>query len=252
MPARLSGKVAIITGAASGISRETALLFIREGARVAVADVDSRGGEETVRMAKESGGEALYFKADISQASQVERLVKGTLDAFGRLDILVNGVGAQVATGPLAEVSEEEWDQAMDLYLKGSFLCCKYAIPPMIRSGGGSIVNISSIVVLRGSTFSLPYSVSKAGVVQLTKTASSQYCSSGIRVNCVIPGWVDTPGSRRVAKSPEVVAKYADGMPLGRLGQPEEIARLILYLASDESSYVAGSSFVIDGGISAQ
>ncbi|MFQ5874784.1 MAG: SDR family NAD(P)-dependent oxidoreductase [Dehalococcoidia bacterium] len=252
MPARLSGKVGIVTGAASGISRETALLFSREGARVTVADVDSPGGEETVRMAKESGGGALYFKTDVSQASQVERLVNETLDAFGQLDILVNGAGAQIQTLPLAEVSEEEWDQAMDLYLKGSFLCCKYAIPAMIRGGGGSIVNISSVVVLRGSTFSLPYSVSKAGVVQLTKTASSQYCSRGIRVNCVIPGWVDTPGSRRVVKSPAVAATYDDGVPVGRIGQPEDIARLILYLASDESSYVAGSSFVIDGGISAQ
>ena len=201
MAGLLDGKVAVVTGASSGISKETALLLAREGARVVMADVDRQGGEETARTATQKGEEAVFLHADVSQAQQVKRLMAETLDTFGKLDVLVNGAGRQVETPLLAEVSEEEWDDALGLYLRGSFLCCKFAIPVMLRGGRGSIINISLAIVLRGSTFSLPYSVAKAGVVQLTKGASSQYCSQGIRVNCVMPGVVDTPGSRRVSSS---------------------------------------------------
>ena len=246
---KLCGKVAIVTGAASGISRATALIFAQEGALTVIADIDSKGGEEAVTEARASGGNAEFRHADATDASQVESLVSDTLTRHGSVDILVNGAAYQTETGPVAEVTEEEWDSGLNLFLKAPFLGCKYAIPAMLKGGGGAIINISSAVVLRGSTFSLPYSVAKAGIVQLTKTTNSQYCTQGIRVNSILPGVIDTPGSRRVSSSPAVAAKYADGIPVGRMGQPEDVAKLALYLASDDAEYVAGASFLIDGGI---
>ena len=249
MTGRLEGKIAIVTGAASGISRATALLFAEEGAHTVVADIDSKGGEEVVTQARASGGNAEFRSVDATDSYQVESLVAETLATHGSLDVLVNGAAYQTETGPVAEVTEEEWDSGLKLFLKAPFLGCKYAIPAMLESGGGAIINISSAVVLRGSTFSLPYSVAKAGIVQLTKTTNSQYCRQGIRVNCILPGVIDTPGSRRVSKSPAVAAKYAEGIPVGRMGQPEDVAKLALYLASDDAEYVAGASLLIDGGI---
>lgn len=249
MSGKLQGKVALITGAASGISRATALLFAEEEAFTVFADIDSRGGEEAVTLVRASGGSAEFQRVDATDASQVESLVADTLARHGTLDILVNGAAHQTETGPVADVTEQEWDSGLELFLKAPFLGCKYAIPAMLKGGGGVIVNISSAVVLRGSTFSLPYSVAKAGLIQLTKTAHSQYCRQGIRVNCILPGVIDTPGSRRVSSSPSIAATYAEGIPVGRMGQPEDVAKLALYLASDDAEYVAGASFLIDGGI---
>jgi NAD(P)-dependent dehydrogenase (short-subunit alcohol dehydrogenase family) len=249
MSGKLTDRVAIVTGAASGISRATALLFAKQGAVTVIADIDERGGTEAVAQVRDLGGEAEFREVDATDAAQVKALMDETLANHGALDILVNGAAYQTETGPVTDVTEEEWDAGLDLFLKAPFLGCKYAIPAMLKGGGGAIINISSAVVLRGSTFSLPYSIAKAGIVQLTKTASSQFCRQGIRVNCILPGVVDTPGSRRVSNSPSIAAKYADGIPVGRMGQPEDIARLALYLASDDAEYVAGASFLIDGGI---
>ncbi len=190
-----------------------------------------------------------FRHADATVPAQVEALVADTLARHGSVDILVNGAAYQTETGPVAEVTEQEWDSGLNLFLKAPFLGCKYAIPAMLKGDGGVIINISSAVVLRGSTFSLPYSVAKAGIIQLTKTTNSQYCRQGVRVNCILPGVIDTPGSRRVSASPSIAATYADGIPVGRMGQPEDVARLALYLASDDAEYVAGASFLIDGGI---
>ena len=249
MGGKLEGKVAIVTGAASGISRATALLFAEEGAYTVIADIDSKGGEEAVTQARASGGKAEFRHADATVPAQVEALVADTLARHGSVDILVNGAAYQTETGPVADVTEEEWDSGLNLFLKAPFLGCKYAIPAMLKGDGGVIINISSAVVLRGSTFSLPYSVAKAGIIQLTRTTHSQYCRQGIRVNCILPGVIDTPGSRRVSASPSIAATYADGIPVGRMGQPEDVAKLALYLASDDAEYVAGASFLIDGGI---
>ena len=249
---KLAGKVAIVTGAASGISRATALLFAEEGAYTVIADIASKGGEEAVTQARASGGNAEFQSVDATDPSQVQALISDTLSAYGALDILVNGAAYQTETGPVADVTEEEWDSGLELFLKAPFLGCKYAIPAMLKGGGGAIINISSAVVLRGSTFSLPYSVAKAGIVQLTKTTNSQYCTQGIRANCILPGVIDTPGSRRVSRSPAIAAKYADGIPVGRMGVPEDVAKLALYLASDDAAYVAGASFLIDGGFNSQ
>ena len=246
---KLRGKVAIVTGGASGISRATALLFAEEDAFTVIADIDEAGGEQAVAQAREHGGNAEFHLVDATDPSQVEALVADTLARHGSLDILVNGSAHQTETGPVAEVTEDEWDSGLNLFLKAPFLGCKYAIPAMLQGGGGAIINISSAVVLRGSAFSLPYSVAKAGIIQLTKTTNSQYCTRGIRANCILPGVIDTPGSRRVSGSPSIAAKYADGIPVGRMGQPKDVAKLALYLASDDAGYVAGASFLIDGGI---
>ncbi len=248
MPGKLQDKVSIVTGGSSGIGRGIASLFGQEGSKVVVADMDSQGGEETVSAIKAAGGEAMFISVDVARSQQVEKMIEDTMDTFGKLDILANVAGRQVAAPPLVDVTEDEWDLVMDINIKGTFLCCKYAIPAMLRGGGGSIINVASSVVLKGSTFSLPYSVSKAGVVQLTKTASNQYCSQGIRVNCIVPGLIDSPGSQRVEGAMGVFDQMVAEIPVGRVGNPEDIAHLMVYMASDESAYVSGSSFLIDGG----
>ncbi len=252
MPGKLDGKVSVITGGSSGIGRGTALLFAAEGSKVVVADVDDRGGEETVALIGESGGEALFVHVDVSQLSHIREMVQKTIYRYGGLDLLINAAGRQAEVPPLVDVTEEEWDLVMDVNLKGIFLACKYAVPHMLEQGGGAIVNVASSVVLTGSSFSLPYSVSKAGVVQLTKTVSSQYASLGVRSNCVVPGLVDTPGSQGVEGAAGVFDEAVARIPVGRAGLPEDVARLILYLASDDAAYVSGSAYVIDGGRNVQ
>ncbi len=248
MPGKLDGKVSIITGGSSGIGRCTALSFAGEDAKVVVADVNVEGGKETVALIEESGGDALFVQTDVSRTSQVQGMVRSAIERYGKLDLLINVAGRQVETPPLVDVTEEEWDMVMDINVKGVFLCSKYAIPRMLEVGGGAIVNVASINALLGSTFSVPYSVSKAGVVQLTRTASSQYAAYGIRSNCVLPGLIDTPGSQAVEGAAGTFDEYVSGIPLGRAGWPEDVARLILYLASDDAAFVTGSAYVIDGG----
>ena len=245
---RLKGKVAIVTGAASGIGRETALRFVREGAMVVVADRNRAGGEETRRQAQEFTHDVAFVPVDVSKSGQVQAMVEAATDRFGRLDVLVNAAAILIRTPPLVEVDERDWDLIMASNLKGLFFCCKYAIPAMLHSGGGSIVNIASQAGLRGYGQSLPYAVSKAGVIHLTTTAASQYTSQGIRINCIAPGSVDTPQFRGSSASAEAFRERVAQHPMGRVGQPEEIANVILFLASDEASYISGSTFVVDGG----
>ena len=248
MTDRLKDKVAIITGAASGIGRQTVLRFAQEGARVVVSDRNRSGGEETQRLLKEAGSDALFVPVDVSKPDQVEKMVEQTVGQFGKLDVLVNAAAVLIRTPPLAEVDERDWDLMMDINLKGMFFCCKYAIPAMLKGGGGSIVNIASQAGIRGFGMSLPYAVSKAGVIHLTTTAASQYTSQGIRVNVIAPGSVDTPQFRGSTASSDAVREREEQHPMGRVGKPEEIANVILFLASDEASYVSGSLFIADGG----
>lgn len=251
MADRLKGKVAIVTGAASGIGRETALRFAQEGARVVVADRNRAGGQETEVLAGEYGSDVAYIPVDVSKPEEIQAMVEGAVDRFGSLDVLVNAAGILIRTPPLAEVDERDWDLIMATNLKGMFFCCKYAIPAMLKSGGGSIVNIASQAGIRGYGQSVPYAVSKAGVIHLTTTAASQYTSQGIRINCIAPGAVDTPQMRGSSASAESFKEREVGHPMGRVGRPEEIANAILFLASDEASFISGNTCVVDGGSAA-
>jgi NAD(P)-dependent dehydrogenase (short-subunit alcohol dehydrogenase family) len=244
---KLDGKVALITGAGSGIGRATAVLFAREGARVAVADCVPAGGQETVGMIKKAGGEALFIEADVSKAVHVERMVKTTVDTYGRIDILYNHAGINSPIAPIADITEEDWDLVLGTNLKSVFLGTKYVIPVMLEQGGGVIVNTASIMGTGAQVYISPYCVSKAGIILLTKATSAEYAKQNIRVNCICPGFIATPMTE-----PWLPTIQMDRTPPGRAGLPEHIARAALYLASDDSEYVTGTSLVVDGGYSAE
>lgn len=252
---RLAGKVAVITGAGSGIGRATATLFAREGARVVVADMSEGGGRETVALIQAAGGEALFVKVDVTRAADVEAMVAAAVEQFGRLDILYNNAGIQIK-GTATAMTEEAFDKVMAVNVKGVWLGCKYAIPQMERQGGGVIVNTASGAALIGTRENVAYCASKGAVLQLTRQIALDYAAAGIRVNAVAPGVVDTPLMAPVFEQMGNVAqaKEATGSrhPLGRLAQPEEIAKAVLFLASDESSFSTGSCLVVDGGYTAQ
>ena len=247
---KLDGKVALITGAGFGIGRASALLFAEEGAKVAVNARTSERGPETVRMIKEKGGEAVFIQADVSKSGDVERMVKTTVDAYGRIDILFNHAGISQGNYLLADTTEEQWDKLVDTNLKGIFLGSKYVIPLMIKQGGGVIINTSSVLGLIAAPYRAVYGATKAGIIQLTKGMALEYGSQNIRVNCICPGAIQTALLEK-AKSDLTsmnVDAFGQVVPLGRQGQPEEVAQAALYLASDDSTYVTGASLVIDGG----
>jgi NAD(P)-dependent dehydrogenase (short-subunit alcohol dehydrogenase family) len=242
---KLDGKVALITGAASGIGRATALLFAKEEAKIAVADYVPAGGQETVRMIQKAGGDAVFIEADVSQAANVERMVKTTVNAYGQIDILFNNAGVGQTGDSMLETTEDEWDRVLNINLKGVFLCSKYAIPVMLDQGGGVIINTASIAGLVGLPGIPAYGVSKAGVIQLTRMMAAEYGRQNIRVNCICPGAIQTPMTESVSLPMDA---YIQVQFLNRTGQPEDIARAALYLASDDSSFVTGVALVVDGG----
>jgi NAD(P)-dependent dehydrogenase (short-subunit alcohol dehydrogenase family) len=243
----------LVTGAGSGIGRASALAFNREGAKVVVADVVVEGGEETVNMIKKAGGEALFVRADVSRAAEVEALIRTTIATYGRLDCAHNNAGIAGRTATVEEDTEENWDRTLAINLKGVWLCMKYEIPQMLAQGSGAIVNTASdaglIAVRRGGA----YVASKHGVVGLTKTAALEYAKSGIRVNAVCPGPIDTPMLQRGAsRRPQIIEKMAAAQPGGRLGQPQEIAEAVVWLCSEAASFVTGHAMPVDGGYLAQ
>jgi NAD(P)-dependent dehydrogenase (short-subunit alcohol dehydrogenase family) len=252
---RLHGRAAIITGAAAGIGRAGALLFAEEGAKIAIGDIDVRGGEGVVREINERGGEAIFVRTDVTVASEAKNLVETAVGKFGRLDILYNNAGI-VRLGGVEDIAEEEWDLVMDVNLKSVFLCSKYAIPHMKRGGGGSIINAGSTVSFVGSPQSAPYCASKGGLLILTKQMAIDCAPFNIRVNAICPGVTDTAFAAQVlASTPDPVAarrKSEQARPLGRFAKPEEVARAALFLASDDSILAMGSALVIDGGYTAQ
>ncbi|MEM2896468.1 MAG: glucose 1-dehydrogenase [Candidatus Bathyarchaeia archaeon] len=249
MPNKLSGKVAIITGGGSGIGRATSILFAKEGAKVIIADISSESGKETVKNIEAQGGDSIYIKTDVSRALDVEKMIKDSVRTYGKLNILVNNAGVH-DFGNAISMSEKAWDRVMNINLKGVFLCSKYSIPEMIKSGGGSIVNVSSMGGLGAFFNECAYCTSKAAVIALTKCMAIDFASSNIRVNCVCPGNTETMMVGGIFTTPKEYEYAIQRTPLGRFAKPEEIANSILYLASDDSSYITGSALIVDGGSS--
>ena len=255
MSGQLNGKVALITGGASGIGRATALTFAREGAKLIIADMNEDGGQQTVHMITEHGGEATFVQVDVSRATEVEALISKTVQTYGRLDCAHNNAG--IGSRPrvlLHELSEESWERVISINLKGVWLCMKYELIQMCTQGGGAIVNTASIMGLVGSwSRSGVYNASKHGVVGLTKTAALEYAKSGIRVNAVCPGYIRTPLiEEALTSNPEMEAQIVARHPVGRMGRPEEIAEAVMWLCSDAASFVTGHTMTVDGGYVAQ
>jgi NAD(P)-dependent dehydrogenase (short-subunit alcohol dehydrogenase family) len=248
---RLHNKVALITGGTSGIGEATALLFAQEGARVAITGRNSERGQSVVRKIKSAGGQAIFSQCDVRSAEHCRRAVEETLQAFGRLDILFNNAGVYYPNTAL-DCTEEEWDLQIDINLKGTFLMSKYALPGMIAQGSGVIINNSSGWGLVGGDAAVAYCASKGGVVLLTKAMAIDHGRQGIRVNCICPGDVDTPmlpeDARMRGLNWEAYLAGAANRPMGRIGTPEEIAKAVLFLASDDSCFITGAALAVDGG----
>jgi len=246
----LKGKVAIVTGGASGIGRATAMLFAREGAKVVIADYNPAGGQETLGMIKEEGGDATFIETDVSKPEDVERMVEETVTIYGRLDILFNNAGV-AETAKVTEASLDHWERVLAINLRGVLLGCKYGIPKMIESGGGSIINTASIAAEVGFNETAAYVASKHGIEGLTKTIALDYAAEGIRANTVCPGVIRTPMVMEALD--EAARKYVVSLhPLGRMGEPEEVAEAVLFLASERSSFITGTCLFVDGGYTAR
>ncbi|MDM8000781.1 MAG: glucose 1-dehydrogenase [Dehalococcoidia bacterium] len=247
---KLADKVALITGAGSGIGRATALLFANEGARVVVADFVPQGGHETVKMIREAGGQALFVEVNVTKSSDVQRMIRSAVDEYGKLDVLFNNAGMQGKYIMTADLPEEVWDNIIATNLRGVFLGCKYAIPIMLTQGGGVIINTASSAGIMGLPGSQAYCASKAGVILLTKAAALEYADKNIRINCICPGGIVTPlaGIGKPMTDVTSVPLFHQSQAMRRFGQPEEVARAALYLASDDSSFVTGTALMVDGG----
>ena len=246
-------KVALVTGAGSGIGRAAAQIFAREGAKVAAADVNRASAEETVGMIREAGGEAFGLQADVSKAAEVEAMVDAVVGTYGRLDCAFNNAGIEGVLASTADYTEADWAPVIAVNLTGVWLCMKYEIPRLLETGGGAIVNTSSAAGLLGAPRMPAYVASKHGVIGLTKTAALEYAKSGVRVNGVCPGVIDTSMVGRLKeRRPRMFEKIVRGEPIGRIGQPEEIAETAVWLCSDAASFVTGHAMSVDGGIVAQ
>ena len=251
----LTGKVVVVTGAAGGIGRASALVMAREGAKIAVADIMTAGGEETVAMIDRAGGEAFFVPTDVSKADDVEAMVAKTVERFGRLDGAYNNAGIHAAhrEARTADVPEDDWDRVLAINLKGIWLCMKYEIRQMLTQGGGAIVNASSICGLIGSrNFILPaYTASKHGVTGLTRVAAQEYAKDGLRINAVAPGPIKTAmtqGSFTPGVDPAVIERERYPVPIGRRGDPEEVGEAVAWLLSDKASFITGNIMEVDGG----
>lgn len=249
MQALFNGKVALVTGGSTGIGRAAAIAFAREGARVVIASRSQDTGQAAAKEIASLGGEAVWISCDVSQARQVENLIQQTLAAYGGLDCAFNNAGSGGRGGLLPEVSEQDWDMTIDGYLKSVFLCMKYQIPVMLEAGGGAIVNNSSVDGKRAYPWDPVYSAAKHGVLGLTKSVALQYATQGVRINAVCPGWIKTPPVDEMTASgafPE--DQMLQHQPIGRLGTSEEVAAAVLWLCSEQASFITGTALDVDGG----
>ena len=250
---RLEGKVALITGAASGIGKVAAALFASEGAKVALSDVADDAGASTVTEIEGGGGEALYVHADVSKPAEAKAMVDRTVERFGRLDVLYNNAGVFPADdASVIDTPERVWDLTIDINLKGVFLGCQYGIPAMLETGGGSIINVASFVALMGAAVpQIAYTASKGGVLAMTREIAVEFARKGIRANALCPGPIETPLLAELLADPQRRDRRLVHIPIGRFGRAEEIAKAALFLASDDSSLMTGAALVVDGGITA-
>ena len=246
------GKVALVTGGGGGIGRATALAFAQAGARVVVADIAAEAGQETVRLVQVAGGEASFIRTDVTQAGQVQAMMAHTVAAYGRLDCAFNNAGIEEEHLRLADCSEATFDRIMGINVKGVWLCLKYQLAQMQQQGGGAIVNTASVAGLVGAPKMAAYSASKHAVLGLTKSAAIEYARKGIRINAVCPGVIRTTMyERAVAADPKIGAAAAQMHPVGRLGEVDEVAAVVLWLCSDAASFVTGHAHTVDGGLTA-
>jgi len=248
MMKRFEQKIALVTGAGSGIGCASAIAFAREGAKVVVACRGTVTGEETVRLIKDAGGEAIYVQCDVAQSADVQRLVDMTVSTYGGLDVAVNNAGTINEFVRTADISEAEWDRVMNINLRGTWLCMKNEIPRMIGRKGAAIVNISSLAGIGGRPFAVAYVASKHGLVGLTRAAAIEYAGEGIRINVICPGLIETNLMAPILDIPEVKTELIKQIPMGRSGQPEEIAEAVLWLCSDAATFMTGHVLVVDGG----
>ena len=248
MAGQLEGKVSLITGGGSGIGKASALAFAREGSKVVVADVNVDGGEQTVRIIQDTGGEATFVKAEVSNSSDVSDMVSHAVQTYNRLDCAFNNAGVSGGPGRIHEYTEDNWSRVLDINLTGVWLCMKYEIIQMLNQGGGTIVNTASVMGLVGGSRSPAYAATKHGVVGLTRTGAVDYAQEGIRINAVCPGYIRTPMIEGILSDPGAEERVVSRHPMHRLGTPEEIAEAVVWLCSDAASFVTGHAMTVDGG----
>jgi len=254
MTARFTNKAVIVTGAGNGMGRASALAFAREGGGVAVADVNEADGQATVQQIAAAGGRAIFVHCDVTNSADVQRLVAATVAAFGGVDVLHNNAGI-VTYGTVVDMPEEDWDRVIDINLKGPFLTCKYAVPEMRKRGGGAIVNTASVQAFATQQLVAAYAASKGAMVSFTMTVALDHASENIRCNCIAPGSIQTPmlemaANLFAAHNPaQALHDWGQAHPLGRVGTPDEVAKLVLFLASDDAAFCTGGCYRVDGGL---
>ncbi len=246
----MKNKIALVMGGGAGTGRATVLAFAREGATVVIADVNEKGGRDTLALLESAGGSGLFVLADMGKTEDVVAVIEQTRDTYGALHMVSNNAALGAPNKPVTELTEEEWDRCMGVTLRGVWLCMKYQLPLIEASGGGAIVNVASVSALRGDTFQSAYSAAKGGVLSLSKTVAVEYARRGVRVNTVCPGGINSGGMKfYLKKMPEMHDKVLNTHAMGRLAEPEEIADAVVYLCSERASFITGHDLVVDGGL---